>query len=160
MQLSMEYLRARGTMPWVVERRIPITLGKNAPDAFKGKTPSKLVDLFAVFDLVFIDRERHQVGFVQTTSWNNRRAHILKMEAQADVMFALAVVPGAVTELHAWRKIEGRWEVKVWRTAVEYGPDQKDHAILTEWAMPSMKEARAEARERERGDEDRRVRRI
>jgi hypothetical protein len=84
------------------------------------------------------------------------------MEAEARTMFALAQVPGVVTELHAWKKdSKGKWQITVWRTEVQGGKEStSDFAVLTEWAMPSMKEARAEARERERGHEDRRVRRI
>lgn len=134
MSLSLEYLRCLGMRPAVVERSVP-----------SKPFPTKQ-DLFGVFDIVFIDKERRQIGFVQTTSWTNRHGRIQKMEAAADVIFELHAIPSAVTELHAWKKVANAWEVSVWRTHVTYGPDQKDHVELERVFALSMKQARAKAR--------------
>lgn len=148
MQLSLEYLRAQGKVADIVERRIPITVGPEMAAKFHGRQPSKLRDLWNIFDICYIDADHRQVGFVQTTSWAGRRSHIQKMEAEAATMFSLAQVPGVVTELHAWKKDDcGKWQIKVWRTVVRN--NDIPEAVLTEWAMPTLKEVRAQARERD-----------
>lgn len=153
MQLSLEWLEGQGKVAGIVERRIPITIKDPAALAkFGGRQPSKLKDLWNIFDICYLDPELKQVGFVQTTSWAARKSHIEKMEAEAATMFTLAQVPGVVTELHAWQRDDrGHWQIKVWRTTIV----RREHsihpdAVLTEWAMPSMKEVRAQAREREK----------
>lgn len=137
-ELTLEYLRALEKMPWSVERLIP------------SKPFPRKQDLYNIFDVVYLDGEHNQVGFVQTTSLANRSAREHKMIENAEVMYALAMIPGAVTELFAWyRKKVGeqqQWDVRIWRSRLEYGPDQKDHVILEEvYAIP-MSDARARAR--------------
>jgi len=141
-QLSLEYLRLQNKVPWIVERLIP------------SKPFPKRVDLFNLFDLLYLDPDLQQIGFVQTTSWTNRHSRKKKMEAGGEPFRVLWSMPSARTELHAWRKVDGRWEVFVWESRFSYTPfSQGDGGmvILQSVQVPTMAEARAMARARERG---------
>lgn len=148
-QLSLEYLRAQGRIADNCDRKIHI------PTLPFPKTH----DMFNIFDIVFIDPEHNQVGFVQTTGWSSRGARKAKMLSDepiwprskyvpADVMMALHNITSVKIELHAWRKVFGQWEVTVYGPQMDKDLNGELRVILAPTTSPSMKEARAQGRER------------
>jgi hypothetical protein len=142
-ELCIEYFSGRGFIcnrESVVEKRVPIP----------GVGFYTTRDLWNIIDLIAIDTDNNQLHFIQTTSDTNRSSRRRKMEAEADVMFALcAMRHNVVVELVTWKKIRGKWEVKIEVPSIEYGPDQKDHVSLQEVYSPSMAQVRALVRLRE-----------
>ena len=63
-RMSLEYIRAQGRVPEIVERLIPT-----------GQSFPKRHDAWGVFDIMWIDPATKEMGFVQTTSWQQRSAH-------------------------------------------------------------------------------------
>jgi hypothetical protein len=157
--MTMEYLRAQGKIPWPVERLIPI----------HALPFPKKVDLFNLFDVLYIDPAKLEIGFVQITSHAGKSGHKKKMLSRdplpkltmspADIMHILHQIPGVRTELHIWRKIERNWNVEVLVTNLDADLLGLDQVRLEPVLAPSMKEARAMARERDPGGV-RKVRRL
>jgi hypothetical protein len=101
-QLSLEYLRGMGYEVGIVERMIP------------SKPFPKKVDLFNIFDLVYVSKENfnNHIGFVQTTSASNRSHRREKMKEHLSTMQALGF-SGARVLVHSWKKKQNRWEILV-----------------------------------------------
>jgi hypothetical protein len=124
-------------LPWQVERLIP------------SQPQMKKVDLWNLFDLVYLDPTAKKIGFVQTTSWSNRAHRKRKLEDQGQILFLLHSIPGAMTELHAWRKIQGEWTIRVYSTTL----DSKGEAVLKDVPHVAMKDVRAKVRKRKKIEE-------
>lgn len=66
-------------------------------------------DLFGILDLVCVS-EKGTVG-VQTTSYSNMASRVAKIaESEATAFLRKA---GWCLEVHGWRKVKGRWTVRV-----------------------------------------------
>jgi hypothetical protein len=135
---SLEYIRAQGKLPWIVERLIP------------SKPFMKRVDLWNLFDIAYLDPATNEIGFVQTTSWAQRSAHKKKMlsgEGETSAVLGVLLAMGnAHVDLYGWRKEQGKWQVTVERleqTPMLMGTNCYDFAPVD---VPSMKEVRAQAR--------------
>jgi hypothetical protein len=139
---SMEYLKALGRIPWVVERLIPTG----------GPFPKKQ-DLWNLFDLAAVDPSTKRITFVQTTSYALRSAHKKKMlsgEGETTTVLRTLLAMGNVDiDLYGWRKDDhGKWEITVERlvrTADLLSEGMEFVAI----EAPTFKEVRAQARARE-----------
>lgn len=150
--LSLEFLRTQGMIAETVERIIPIP----------GQPFPRKRDLFSIIDIIYVDPERNQVGFVQTTGWSSRGARKAKMLSKeplwskskytpAEVLLALHNIVSVNVELHAWRKVEGQWEIAVYGPKLERDLVGEIDVMLVPIAAPTMKEARAMGRERQEG---------
>jgi hypothetical protein len=137
---TLEYIRAQGRLPWIVERLIP------------SKPFMKRVDCWNLFDIVYLDAGSKQIGFVQTTSWAQRSAHKKTMlsgtpEMNA-VLQALLAMGNAIVELYGWRKVGNIWEVSVERLETESGLLGDTRLTFVAVEAPSMAAVRADARKR------------
>jgi hypothetical protein len=97
--LSMRLLRRRGYLVDVCEKWLPHT------------TPPLRRDLFGAFDLTALHLDVTGVTGIQTTSAGNLSSRVAKLQALASV--AAWLRSGNRVELHGWRKIDGRWRVKI-----------------------------------------------
>jgi hypothetical protein len=138
----MEYIRALGRIPWIVERKIP-----------SGGSFPKSQDLWNMFDVAAVDPSTNRISFVQTTSWAQRSAHKNKMfSGEGDtttVLRTLLAMGNVDIDLYGWRKDDhGKWEITVERlvrTADLLSEGMEFVAI----DAPTFKQARAQARARE-----------
>jgi hypothetical protein len=141
--MTLEYIRNQSKLPAIVERLIP------------SKPFPKRSDMFALFDIVYLDPGAHQIGFVQTTSWGQRSAHKKNMLSGAGdttaVLQALMAMGNAVVELYGWRKVGNFWEVTVERLETESGLLGDPRLVFVAVEAPSMRAVRAEARRRRSG---------
>lgn len=93
---SVHYLRDLGYMVDVVEKVIPYTKFKK--------------DLFGCFDILAVGKG--SIRFVQVTSRSNaasRRAKVRNNESYP----LIREMENATVELHLWRKIGRRWDLKI-----------------------------------------------
>jgi hypothetical protein len=141
-RMSLEYIRNYGRLPEIVERLIPT-----------GQSFPKRHDAWNLFDLIWLDPATKQIGFVQTTSWQQRSAHKKKILAgEGDttaVLKTLLAMGNAVVELYGWRKDEcGKWEITVERLECihELLGDRLQFSAVD---APTFKAVRALARARE-----------
>jgi hypothetical protein len=138
---SMEYIRAQGRIPWVVERLIPT-----------GMPFPRKQDLWNLFDIAYVDPGSNRAGYVQTTSWAQRSAHKKKMlsgEGDTGVVLQTLMAMGNVdVELYGWRKVNNLWEVTVERLETESGLLGDTRLTFVAVEVPTMKAVRAEARRR------------
>lgn len=160
---TLDYLRMNGKLPWKVERLIP------------SKPFPKKVDLWNLFDLIYLDPVTLQTGYVQVTSWACRSDHKKKMLATADDPYSILRIilrqGNAHADLYSWRKENCRWDVCVERV-VKVGVDLSDDgerimhtlkpAPLTfePVPVPSMAASREKVREASRETKPPKVRRI
>jgi hypothetical protein len=141
-RMSLEYIRNSGRLPEIVERLIPT-----------GQAFPKRHDAFGLFDIIWLDPKTKEVGFVQTTSWQQRSAHKKKMLAgegeTTSVLLTLLAMGNAYVELYGWRKDDrGKWEITVERLVriVELLGDRLEFVAID---APTLKTVRAQARARE-----------
>jgi hypothetical protein len=115
-ELSLEYLRSRGMLAEVVERRIPM------------KPFPKTKDLFDFVDIVAVKQmndlrwgcNAQGVYFVQTTGATNKSGRLSKM-AIAEIAEKIEQVQYVGTiELHLWKKVGRAYEVEVLQITAEY----------------------------------------
>lgn len=93
-QRSLKYLRALGMQAQVVE---------------KWNSFAKVrIDLFGWIDIVAVDKT--QIVGVQTTSYPNGRARLLKAKLCPALLDWHEA--GGILMLHEWKKVKGRWTVK------------------------------------------------
>jgi hypothetical protein len=140
-RLSLEYARAQGKIPEIVERLIPT-----------GQSFPKRHDAWGLFDFMWLDPVAKQIGFVQTTSWQQRSAHKKKMlsgDGETTAVLQTLLALNAHVELYGLRKdARGKWEITVERlvrTADLLSEGMEFVAI----DAPTFKQARAQARARE-----------
>ena len=97
---SLEFMRKRGYVAEVAEKRLPI--------------PGKFVtrDLFGVCDIVALG-VGHLVG-VQTTSLPLIKPHMDKYATEGLEMLKAWMKSGAKFEMHGWKKVKNRWKCRVW----------------------------------------------
>lgn len=153
MELSMEYLRKQGCRPWPVERFISQPSPHN-------------VDLYNCFDLMYVHLQESpyphsripfnpeampEIGFVQTTTWAQRKARALKMKEQLDIVWAIARIPNVHVDLHTWRKVEGEWTLQMYRVEAEASTGR---VLFMPYKGPTLKEVRAAFRIKEKAEEE------
>ena len=94
-QLSLAHMRSRGYLAAVTEHWNPFAKIRQ--------------DLFGILDLVCVN-DKGTVG-VQTTSYSNMASRVTKIaESEATPFLRKA---GWVLEVHGWRKVKNRWQVRV-----------------------------------------------
>ena len=94
-QLSLKLLRNNGYLADVVERY----------NSFSRKRH----DLYGIFDIVAC--RTGEIAFIQTTTASNVSARIHKIEDHPDI--DIIRKSGATLLVHGWRKLKGRWSVRV-----------------------------------------------
>lgn len=94
-QLSLAHMRSRGYLAAVTEHWNHFAKIRQ--------------DLFGILDLVCVS-EKGTVG-VQTTSYKNMAARVAKIAENAATPFLRKA--GWILEVHGWRKVKGRWTVRV-----------------------------------------------
>jgi uncharacterized protein (DUF2249 family) len=143
-QMTLEYIRAQGKIPWIVERLIP------------SKPFMKRVDLFNLFDVVYFDPAADEAGYVQSTGHAGRSEHKKKMLETADedpsILRLILRLGNAHADLYTWRKSErGRWEVTIERVVHDESRLQMDDEPLPLTfeicAVPTMAVSRARVRQ-------------
>jgi hypothetical protein len=97
--LSLRLLRRRGYLVDVCERWVPHV------------QPPIRKDLFGAFDVVGLHLDVQGVLGVQTTSAGCLSARVSKLRQLPSV--AAWLRSGNGVQLHGWRKIAGRWRVKI-----------------------------------------------
>jgi hypothetical protein len=143
-RMSLEYIRAQGRIPEIVERLIPT-----------GQSFPKRHDAWGVFDIMWVDPATKEMGFVQTTSWQQRSAHkktIISLSTEGDTALVLQVLLArrdTHIELYGWRKDDhNKWEISVERLECTHEL-LGDRLQFVAVDAPSMKEVRAQARARD-----------
>jgi hypothetical protein len=94
-QRSLAHLRQEGYDVWVVERFI--------------RGANKRQDLFGLFDVLAI--KPNEILGVQCCSASGLAAHRRKM--QESLYLAKWAAAGGLSVIHSWRKVKGRWKLKV-----------------------------------------------
>lgn len=94
-QLSLAHMRSRGYLAAVTEHWNHFAKIRQ--------------DLFGILDLVCVS-EKGTVG-VQTTSYKNMASRVKKIAENAATPFLRKA--GWCLEVHGWRKVKGRWSVRV-----------------------------------------------
>jgi hypothetical protein len=134
-ELSLEYLRGRGFIADVVERRIPMKPFPKTKDLFD------FIDIVAVNDRTSSSDEWNcnamGVVFVQTTSATNKSARVHKMEQPEIGAKVFKVQHVGRIELHCWQKIHGRYEVAVYNIRIE-DQGSKYRVFASEAVAPHM----------------------
>jgi len=145
--MTLEYLRANGKLPAIVERLIP------------SKPFMQRKDLFGLFDIEYFDPITDETGYVQSTGHAGRSEHKKKMLATADepvsILRLILRKPNAHADLYTWRKNDrGRWEVTVERVVkanvLALNDGSLQPLVFEEIGVPSMAAVREKVREEER----------
>lgn len=94
-QLSLAHMKSRGYLVAITEKWNPFAKVRQ--------------DLFGILDLVCVS-DKGTVG-VQTTSYANMSARVAKIAESSATAFLRKA--GWVLEVHGWKKVKGRWTVRV-----------------------------------------------
>lgn len=145
-RMTLEYLRNREVLPGIVERLIP------------SKPFPKKVDLWNLFDLIYLDPVTNETVYIQVTSDGCRSEHKKKMLATAEenpsVLRIILAQENAHSDLYSWRKEKNRWEVTVERVAAQGNLLGKPDTLLFEpVGVPTAASLREKMRERERAED-------
>lgn len=78
-------------------------------------------DLFNIADIVAVG---YKIGFIQTTTYNNKGSHIKKIEENPMLLTLLAA--GAVVTMFVWKKVKNKWgfEIIMWDINEEGGVER------------------------------------
>lgn len=95
-QRSLQLLRSRGYIPWIVERWIA--------------QARKRVDFYGIADIIAIHPESGDMLAVQTTSMSNLGARVDKITHHEHL--ELLRKAGIGVHCHGWRKLKSGWAAK------------------------------------------------